>query len=43
VAGEIPHACRQTEPPHNLRVCILRIHTLPAIYAALVRSASEVA
>jgi hypothetical protein len=38
-AGQIPHNCEQTEPPHQLLVCILKAHTRADVYEELWRRA----
>jgi hypothetical protein len=40
-AGNIPHDCDQRSAPHRLRVCILKRHTIPPVYAELARRADE--
>ncbi len=39
IAGQVPHQCESVSAPHRLRVCILKRHTLPSVYAELVRQA----
>lgn len=41
MTGEFPHDCPQSSAPHRLRVCILKRHTIPAVYAEFVRCADE--
>ena len=41
VSGKIPHDCQSQPAPHWLRVCILKKHTLPAVYFDLSRRAGE--
>ena len=41
VAGEIPHRCDPGSAPHRLLVCVLKRHTMPAVYAELARRADE--
>jgi hypothetical protein len=38
--GDIPHDCDRRSS-HALRVCILKSHTLPAVYAELAKRADE--
>ena len=40
VTGELPHDCAGTRPPHRLLVCILKRHTVPAVYDDLVQRAN---
>jgi hypothetical protein len=35
--GDMPHQCELRSAPHPLLVCIIRRHTVPALYAELVR------
>ena len=35
VTGELPHDCETF--PHRVLVCVLKSHTVPAVYAELVR------
>lgn len=37
VMGCIPHACDLSTAPHRLRVCLLKSHTAPGVYAQLAR------
>jgi hypothetical protein len=39
--GEFSHGCAATAMPHQLRVCVLKSHNIPAVYAVLVRQASH--
>ena len=39
VAGSVPHDCDDRSAPHRLHVCILKRHTIPALYAELARQA----
>lgn len=39
VTGEVPHNCDRSSSPHRLSVCILKSHTIPAVYAELARRA----
>ena len=39
LTGDIPHDCDQRSAPHRLHVCILKRHTIPAVYAELARRA----
>jgi hypothetical protein len=39
VAGDIPHDCDPMTAPHRLRVCVLKRHTIPKVYAELARLA----
>jgi hypothetical protein len=41
VTGDIPHDCDRRSAPHRLLVCILKRHTMPAVYAELARRADE--
>lgn len=41
VAGDSLHECERTSLPHRLRVCILKRHTIPAVYADLARRAED--
>jgi hypothetical protein len=41
MAGEIPHQCDPGSVPHRLRVCILKRHNMPTVYAELARRADE--
>jgi hypothetical protein len=41
VTGQIPHDCDPTTAPHRLNVCVLKKHTIPIIYAELVRLADQ--
>ena len=41
VAGDLPHGCDPSSAPHRLRVCILKRHTIPAVYEELARRADE--
>ena len=39
--GDIPHDCDRRSAPHWLLVCILKSHTIPALYAELARRADD--
>jgi len=39
VDGVIPHWCDERSAPHRLHVCVLKKHTIPAVYTELVRRA----
>jgi hypothetical protein len=39
--GALPHHCERTTAPHQLRVCVVKRHTIPAAYAELARRANE--
>jgi len=39
--GEFAHVCEETLTPHHLRVCVLKSHNLPAVYALLAGQASQ--
>jgi hypothetical protein len=39
--GNIPHDCDRRSAPHRLLVCILKRHTIPAVYAELARRADD--
>jgi hypothetical protein len=39
--GEIPHNCERTKGPHTLRVCVLKRHNAPSVYAEIARRADE--
>ena len=41
VTGDIPHRCDPASRPHRLRVCILKRHAIPSVYAELARRADE--
>jgi hypothetical protein len=41
VAGDLPHGCDLSPAPHRLHVCVLKGHTIPAVYAELARRADE--
>jgi hypothetical protein len=41
VGGELPHDCEHSSAPHTVRVCVLKRHAIPAVYAELVRQAEE--
>jgi len=41
VAGELPHECHLTPPPHHLLVCLLKRHTATAVFEELSRRADE--
>lgn len=41
VTGNIPHTCDPTTAPHRLQVCVLKRHTIPVVYAELVRQADK--
>jgi hypothetical protein len=41
VAGDIPHECDRRSVPHRLPICILKRHTIPAVYAELAQRADE--
>jgi hypothetical protein len=41
VIGDIPHDCDRGSAPHRLLVCILKRHTIPAVYEELARRADE--
>jgi hypothetical protein len=43
VAGEIPHGCDSTPPPHELLVCVMRRHTAAWVHRELVRRATSAA
>ncbi len=43
VLGSIPHDCTPPSGPHRLRVCVLKSHTLPGIYAQLAARALDAA
>jgi hypothetical protein len=38
---DFPHDCVPASAPHRVRVCILKIHTPPTLYAELVRRADD--
>jgi hypothetical protein len=38
-SGALPHDCERTDGPHTLRVCILKRHSPPSVYAEIVRRA----
>lgn len=40
VVGDIPHDCDSVTAPHRVRVCLLKSHTLPRIYAQLAKRAA---
>src|SRR5689334_21227519 len=35
VTGSLPHDCGSSTAPHDIELCVLRRHNLPAAYAAL--------
>jgi hypothetical protein len=37
--GNLPHRCDASAVPHRVRVCILKCHNIPAVYAELVQRA----
>ena len=37
--GDLPHQCDAATAPHRLRICILKCHTAPTVYAELARRA----
>lgn len=39
--GDIPHDCDRRSAPHRLLVCILKRHTIPAVYAELAQRADD--
>jgi hypothetical protein len=39
--GEIPHDCERTKGPHMLRVCVLKRHNAPSVYAEMAKRADE--
>ena len=41
VTGDILHDCERSPGPHRLRVCVLKRHTVPTVYADLARRADE--
>jgi hypothetical protein len=41
VTGGIPHDCHRTPAPHRLRVCVLKRHTIPSVYAEVARRADD--
>jgi hypothetical protein len=41
VGGEIPHRCERSTAPHRLRVCILKRHSAPSVFAEIARRADE--
>jgi hypothetical protein len=41
VTGHIPHECDPMTSPHRLHVCVLKRHTIPEVYAELVRLADR--
>jgi hypothetical protein len=42
VGGELPHNCEHGSGPHSVRVCVLKRHAIPVVYAELVRRAEEI-
>lgn len=42
VGGELPHDCEHSSAPHTVRVCVLKRHAIPAVYAELVRRAEAI-
>ena len=41
LSGNIPHECDPITAPHSLRVCVLKRHTIPEVWAALARMAER--
>jgi hypothetical protein len=41
-AGVIPHDCGELEPPHRLRICVLKHDCVPTAFAELARRAENV-
>lgn len=41
MAGDIPYDCDQKSAPHWVLVCVLKRHTIPAVWAELARRADE--
>lgn len=39
-AGSLPHNCDRTQAPHRLQVCVLKKHSAPSAYAAVVERAN---
>jgi hypothetical protein len=39
VRGDIPHECGRSNAPHWLLVCVLKRHTIPAVYLGLAQRA----
>jgi hypothetical protein len=39
IIGEVAHACDGGALPHRLRVCVLKRHSAPTIYAEIARRA----
>ena len=39
--GDIPHECDRATAPHRLRVCVLKKHAIPAVYAELAQVADR--
>jgi hypothetical protein len=40
MAGDLPHNCDRTVPPHRLLVCVIKSHTCESVYAELERRAN---
>jgi len=40
-AAALPHNCERTAGPHALRVCVLKRHSAPSVYAEIARRAGE--
>jgi len=42
-APALAHQCEAASAPHNIRVCVLKSHNIPAVYTELVRQTKPVA
>jgi hypothetical protein len=41
IIGDRMHVCDAAATPHNVRVCVLKSHNIPSVYAALARRADQ--
>jgi hypothetical protein len=41
IDGEVAHRCDRAAVPHRLRVCVLKSHSAPSVYAEIARRANE--
>jgi hypothetical protein len=40
-SGDLSHDCGGSPAPHRIRVCVLKRHNMPTVYAELARRADE--
>ena len=41
IGGTFSHTCDQSSSPHRIRVCVLRSHNVPSVYAEMARVADR--